>query len=1076
MLKKQGFFFLFSILTAFAFGQKTVWEIGKSDNSASEFALAPSDYGQFLKNDFGWEDRFFALGFSKTEKDFPYVLPGTVDYWGGTSGLAGIRPHELNLLFALKGQVVAGKWQLVIDILDCSPENPPLFKVTVNGRSWKFRLEKGSKGQNALEGSGTQYKEQKLEIPLPPELLRKGGNEIELTSLGGSWLVFDNVQLLGPEDAELVVRNQLFLRNASAADYEINVDGKRYQPLLVDLQYLEGTPNLSVHLDGTEIFSKKVVNGSPIFEVPMDAVTKSQTSAYEIFVDDTVVKRGEVLREPKELVAFSDYIDTKIGTGHSRWMIAPGPWMPFGMVKISPDNQESGWQAGYQPTFENVGAFSHIHEWTMAGLGTLPTNGQLKTKVGTPQDPDSGYRSRVDKATEKAPLGYYSVVLSDYDIKAELTATTRCSFQRFTYPKNRPHSRILIDLKIPAEYDYRIEKAYLEQVSPTKIVGYSRQITSSVWGERHYRKQMVENGDETKAWDDIEQDYTVHFVMEFDRPIKKFGVWADRKETGTGDTILVKDKDRLILEKPEDVVAFVEFDTTEEQVVQTRTGLSYVSIDNAALNLKTEIERPFGWNFEKVRKNQEKVWNNLLKRVRITTKDKKEKIRFYSNMYRAIVSRNIFSDVDGSWIDATEKPQKFKDPNGVALGCDAFWNTFWNLNQFWNLVVPEWSSKWVNSQLAMYDANGWLAKGPAGMEYIPVMVAEHEIALIVGAFQMGIGDFDVEKAFEAVHKMQTTPGESVGHGYAGNRDLEAYLKYKYVPYNKGRFSNTLEYSFDDFAVSQMAKALGKKQVFEQFIDRAYWWKNAMDPKIGFARLRHSDGSWYQDFDPIKTGGNHQYVEGNAWQLSFFVPQDVPALVEMIGEKRFVDRLNEGFKVSSPWRYNAPNELYWDFPVIQGNQQSMHFSYLFNWAKRPWLTQKWSRDIMERYYGFGVSNAYLGDEDQGQMSAWFVMSAMGLFQTDGGTRDTPIYEIGSPLFEKTVIDLGGTYGRGKTFTIEAKNASHLNKYVQSAKLNGKKLMNFWFPASELLRGGKLELVMGEEPNKNWGVDTLPASPR
>ncbi|WP_373517817.1 GH92 family glycosyl hydrolase [Pricia sp.] len=1075
MLKKNLLVLLFSLIGAFTFGQKTIWEIGKSDNSASEFALAPSDYNQFLEKDFGWEDRFFAVGFSKIEKDFPYVLPGAVDYWGGTSGLAGIRPHELNLLFALKGQLEAGKWQLVIDILDCSPETPPLLKVTVNGKSWKFRLNKGN-SEDALKGTGTKYREQKLEVPLAPELLKNGGNEIQLTSLEGSWLVFDQIKLQGPKNAELVIPQKLFLRNTNAADYEVKEDGNRSQPLLVDVQHLEGTPDLSVNLDGKEIFREKVANGAPIFEVCMEAVSENRSSVYEVFVDNMPVKKGEVIRGPKRETSISDYIDTKIGTGHSRWMIAPGPWMPFGMVKISPDNQSKGWQAGYQPTFENVGAFSHIHEWTMAGLGTLPTNGPLKTKVGEPENPDDGYRSRVDKTTEIAPLGYYSVILSDYDIKAELTATTRCSFQRYTYPQKVPHSRILIDLKIPAEYDYRIEKAFLEKVGPNKIVGYSRQITSSVWGERHYRKQMVENGDEPKPWDDIEQDYTVNFVMEFDRPIKKFGIWVAGKDEGPGDTILVEDKDRLTLEKPEDVVAFVEFDTSEEQVVQTRTGLSYVSIENAALNLQKEIVQPFGWDFEKVRKNQENVWNDLLKRIQITTKDRKEKIRFYSNMYRAIVSRNIFSDVDGSWMDATEKLQKFKDPNGVALGCDAFWNTFWNLNQFWNLVVPEWSSKWVNSQLAMYDANGWLAKGPAGMEYIPVMVAEHEIPLIVSAYQMGIRDFDSQKAFEAVHKMQTTQGEAVGHGFAGNRDLEAYLKYKYVPYNKGRFSNTLEYSFDDFAVSQLAKALDKEDAFQQFIDRAYWWKNAIDPEIGFARLRHSDGTWYKDFDPIKTGGNHQYVEGNAWQLSFFVPQDVPALIEMIGEKQFVDRLDEGFKVSSPWRYNAPNELYWDFPVTQGNQQSMDFSYLFNWAKRPWLTQKWSRDIMQRYYGFGISNAYLGDEDQGQMSAWFVMSALGLFQTDGGTRETPIYEIGSPLFEKTVIELGGVYGRGSTFTIEAKNSSYLNKYVQSATLNGKELRNFWFPASELLHGGMLQLVMGPEPNKTWGVENMPSSPR
>ena len=233
-------------------------------------------------------------------------------------------------------------------------------------------------------------------------------------------------------------------------------------------------------------------------------------------------------------------------------------------------------------------------------------------------------------------------------------------------------------------------------------------------------------------------------------------------------------------------------------------------------------------------------------------------------------------------------------------------------------------------------------------------------------------------------------------------------------------------------------------------------------------MKHSDGSWYSDFDPIKTGGNHQYVEGNAWQLTYFVPQDVPALAKMIGESRFTERLNQGFELSSNWRYNAPNEKYWDFPVIQGNQQSMHFAYLFNWVNKPWLTQKWVRDIMDRYYGYGISNAYLGDEDQGQMSSWFVMASLGLFQTDGGTRAEPIYEIASPLFEKVEINLGNKYNRGENFVIEAKNTSFLNQYVQSAKLNGKQLDHFWFPAKELLKGGKLELIMGPEPNKEWGL--------
>ena len=1053
---------------------KIVWQIGKSDNSSKEFALSNGEYNKFLEKDFGWEDRFYVVGNSNEKEDFPFVLPGATDYWGGTSGLAGIRPHEINILFGVKSKPNKGHWKLVIDILDCSPEIPPFFKVTINDKSWKFKLEKGTNAA-ILEGINEDAKEQKIEIPIDFDVIKVGGNKIQITTLEGSWMVFDQIRLEGPENVTLLQPEKAFVRNIKVADYELNENEQEIQPLLVDVQHLKGVSKLKVVIDGATVFQENIEHGRYDFEVPMKAVNQPKTSNYAVFLDGALVEEGKVKRSPQKQNNLVNYVDTKIGTGHSRWMIAPGPWMPFSMVKISPDNQDEGWQAGYQPTFESVGTFSHIHEWTMAGLGTFPTNGPLITAVGSQGEPDSGYRSRVDKNSEKAPLGYYAVFLSDYKIKAELTATTRASFQRYTYPKDVPNSRILVDLKIPSEYAYNITKAHFKKVSDYKIVGYSKQVSPSVWGEQYYRSQMVDDGGKQREWDVISQDYTVNFVMEFDQPIKKFGIWInDSKEEKQDAKIIFEDE--ITVQNPEDIGAFIEFDTHENQVVQTRTGISYVSIENAALNLEKEITQPFGWNFEKVRTEQEKTWNDLFKRVLVTSNDRFEKTRFYSNMYRALVSRNIFSDADGSWMDAEENIQKFKDPNDVALGCDAFWNTFWNLNQFWNLVTPEWSSKWVKSQLAMYDASGWLAKGPAGMEYIPVMVAEHEIPLIVGAYQMGIRDFDAEKAFEAVYKMQTTKGEQVGGGYAGNRDLETYLEHKYVPYNKGRFSNTLEYSFDDFTVSQFAKSLGKTKEYNQFIDRGYWWKNAIDPAIGFARLRHSDGSWYKDFDPISTGGNHQFVEGNAWQLTFFVPQDIPALAKIIGEDEFVKRLDDGFKVSSTWRYNAPNEKYWDFPVIQGNQQSMHFSFLFNWVKKPWLTQKWNRDILSRFYGYGVSNAYLGDEDQGQMSAWFMMSALGLFQTDGGTRSEPIYEIGSPLFKKIEIDLGNQYNRGKTFVIEAKNNSFNNKYVQSAKLNGKELKNFWFLASDLLNGGVLELEMGPEPNVNWGVNEMPDSPK
>jgi len=676
----------------------------------------------------------------------------------------------------------------------------------------------------------------------------------------------------------------------------------------------------------------------------------------------------------------------------------------------------------------------------MTGLGTFPTAGKLQTTVGDQNDPESGYRSRIDKNSEKASIGHYKVDLTDTNITAELTSTTRASFQKYTFHEGKK-GRVMIDLTIPAEYAYQILETEIKKISDFRIEGYSHQISPNTWAGG------------------IDQEYIVHFVIEFDQPIQSYGSWIND---------YIHNDQNLKTQNPEQTGMFVEFDIKKNPIIHLRTGISYVSIENAALNLKKEISDPFQWNFDEVVQNNRLVWNDLLSRITIESNDKREKERFYTNMYRSLASRNIFSDVDGKWRDADEIIQQFKDPNNLALGCDAFWNTFWNLNQFWNLITPEWSSRWVKSQLAMYDTSGWLAKGPAGMEYIPVMVAEHEIPLIVGAYQMGIRDFDVEKAFEAVYKMQTTPAQKVGGGLAGNRDLEVYLEHQYVPYDKGRFSNSLEYSFDDWTVSQFAKSLGKEEIYQTFKKRGYWWKNIIDPETGFARMKDSKGDWVKDFDPFRSGANHHYVEGNAWQLTFFVPQDIPALINKIGLDTFTKRLEWGFEESNQWRFNGPNDQYWDYPVMQGNQQSMHFAFLFNWAGKAWLTQKWSRAIMERYYGYGITNAYLGDEDQGQMSAWFVMNAIGLFQTDGGTNSNPVYEIGSPIFDQIQIDLGNKYGRGSRFTIKTINNSRKNLYIQKATLNGNKLESFKFPVSELLKGGELILEMGPEPNKYGGI--------
>jgi predicted alpha-1,2-mannosidase len=1015
---------------------RTVWRIGAEDVCALEFALTPDRYADFLAEDFGWEDRFYLIGRSQPAKDFPYILPGPRDAWGGSAGGAGVRTQTLNILFGIEKLPAKGDWMLNIGILNANDKHPPLLKITVNDHHTRFAIPSGNGNASATADSCLQ----RIVMTIDPQHLRRGGNEITLTTLEGSWLTFDFISLEAPSKAKLQTPdNEIFVRSVCAADYQTD---SITQPLLVDVEHLEGEPVIEVQLDGKTIFRHAVEQGRYVFEAPMPAVTSQKTGRYRILSARRCIADGHVVRSPQTIISPADYVNTLTGTAHSRWMIAPGPWMPFSMVKLSPDNENAGWQAGYQPSFESIGTFSHIHEWTMAGLGMMPTTGTLKTRIGDQSslvNDSTAYRSQINKRTEKAPIGYYSVQLTDYDILAELTATTRCGFHRYTYPLGA-QARIMLDLKIPAEYNYEILKAEIRQTGSRRVEGFSHQLTRNVWSS------------------DAQQEYTVYFAVDFDHDITRFGGW-------TNDSLTANVPIRAI--HPDRAGCFVEFDLATDSTVQAACGISFVDLEGARRNLKEEITEPFGWKFDSVRSKNVFAWNEILRRITVTTPDRREKQRFYTNLYRSFC-RNIFSDTDGRWTDATEQVRQLTDSDGVALGCDAFWNTFWNLNQVWNLIAPEWSSRWVRSQLAMFDANGWLAKGPAGMEYIPVMVAEHEIPLMVSAWQMGIRDFDVEKMFAAIRKMQTTPAAHIGDGLAGNRDLEPYLRHHFVPAYEGkghawqnrRFSNTLEYSFDDWTVAQLALSLGKTADYKTFSERGQWWRNAIDTVSGYARLRYANSTWAKDFDPFKTGVNDQYVEGNGWQLTFFVPQDIPALADMIGRDRFISRLDSGFRVSEEWRFNAPNEQYGSFPVVHGNQQSMHFAWLFNWVGEPRLTQHWLRSIIDRYYGFDIANACLGDEDQGQMSAWFIMAALGLFQTDGGCRTIPIYEIGSPLFEKTVIDLGGRYGRGTTFTIEAIGTSRKNKYVVAAELNGKPLESFYFPAQELLKGGTLKLTMGK----------------
>lgn len=741
-----------------------------------------------------------------------------------------------------------------------------------------------------------------------------------------------------------------------------------------------------------------------------------------------------------------DYADPLMGTSESRWMLNPGSTLPFGMVQLSPDNQAQNWKAGYEYTIGSIFGFSHIHAWTMAGLSVMPTNGILNPYIYPNADAPistgrtAGHRSRIDKTTEEAEPGYYSVNLVDFNIKTELTSTTRCGFFRFTFPETN-EGHVLFNLLFPQEYKTEVLDAKITRVSDTEIEGYSQQTSAGF------------------------NDYTVHFVVRFNKPFKAFGGWVEKN---------IRENISEI-EGKGDVGAYVDFETNQDEQVLMQTAISLVSIEQARLNLQKELVEPFGWNFDAVRESAKEIWNNLLGKIEVEGGSETDKKKFYTNLYRSYVARAIWSDVNGKYRDPCENIRQLENPESPMYGCDAFWNTFWNLNQLWTLVNPDIASKWIKSLLQMYDDGGWLAKGPAGIEYSSIMVASHAIPLIVSAYQKGIRDYDVEKAWEAILHQQTVPGHDYECGGAvGNMQLEPYMKLGYVPTESVYVSNTLEYAYDDWCVSQFAKALNKSEEYEIFLKRAHYYQNMFDSETKFMRPKHENGSWREVFDPLSSPRN-EFVEGNSWQYTFFVPHDIKGLIKLIGKEDFNNRLNQGFENSVKADFNAIGDRFGAHYINHGNQPNMQAAYLFNYSGKPWLTQKWVRAIMKRYYGSTPIHGWLGDEDEGQMGAWFVMSAMGLFQTNGGASEKPFYEIGSPLFEKVTIHLDPTYYPGKTFTIKANNTSDKNRYIQAATLNGEKLSKPWFFHDELVNGGELIFIMGDKPNKDWGSGADDAPP-
>jgi predicted alpha-1,2-mannosidase len=628
-----------------------------------------------------------------------------------------------------------------------------------------------------------------------------------------------------------------------------------------------------------------------------------------------------------------DYVDVFIGTSNSRWMLGPHATMPFGMVQLGPDNQDKGWMSGYEYAISSVSGFSHLHAWTMGGLRLMPTTTDLVVEdrpVTAPYKGHyAGYHSRVIKESEKAFPGYYSVFLYDHEVLAEMTSTTRCGFQKYTFPQ-KDESRILVDLLFPMEYAVTLNDAKITKVSNTQIEGYADCVTA--------------------GWN----DYKLHFVLEFDKPFNAMHGWNEGKDSENINSISGKN----------DIGVYVTYKTKKGETISVKSGISLVSIEQAKLNLDTEINEPFGWDFDAVVKNARDTWNKLLGRIIVEGGTEENRTKFYTNLYRGFAAKQTWSDVNGKYVDPCENVQQL--PAGVAVyGGDAFWNSYWNLNGMLSIISPEISNNWVITQMQLFEKTGWTGKGPTGLEYSGIMEGSHEMAQMLSAYQKGIYKGNPDQLYAAMKKNVTVEGKlhecngnikmkawdyPVKYGTVGNPGLNDYIKYGYMPMDKEFTNKTLDYSFDDWCVAQMAKAIGNKKDYKYFLNRSQNYRNSFHPTLKFIVPKDSQGNWKENFSPFD---NYNLVEGNSWQYTLYVPHDISGIVDIIGKDLFNERLETGFEKSKQHKYAAhaldrsggrKSEYY----VNHGNQINMQAAWLFNYSGKPWLTQKYSRSILDTY--------------------------------------------------------------------------------------------------------------------------------
>jgi len=736
------------------------------------------------------------------------------------------------------------------------------------------------------------------------------------------------------------------------------------------------------------------------------------------------------------------YVNPMIGTakmGHTY----PGATAPFGMVQLSPDTDTIPYAidgkytgdvykycAGYQYDDPTIVGFSHTH---FSGTGhsdlgdflIMPTVGKLQLNPGTANSPDSGYRSRFSHDQEMAEAGYYRVKLEDDDILAELTATTRVGVHQYTFPETKD-AHIIFDMMHGIyNYNEKTTWAFIRMENDTLVTGYKS----------------------TNGW---ARTRTVYFAMAFSKPVKSYGFKSYEKHPYHGFWGRFDQQNNFPEAANEKIRAHFDFKMEAGEKLQIKVALSSVSMEGALNNMQAEAQ---GWGFEQIKSQSQQAWKEELKKVEVEALNEGEMTNFYTGMYHAFLGPTVYMDVDGQYKGLDQNvhsAEGFTNYTSFSL-----WDTYRALHPFFNIVQPSRNQDMIQSMLAhqQQSVHHMLPIWSHHANENWCMIGYHSVPVIADAVIKGNADFDVEQALKAcIQTANTRYFDGIGE----------YIDRGYVPEDMSRasVSKTLEYAYDDWCIAQMARRLGKDDVHEEFIKRSESYKNVYDPKTGFMRPKLSDGKWVEPFDPLDTQWKG-FIEGNSWNYSLYVPHDPASMISLMGGRdRFSQHLDSLFSMELPDRYFEHTEDISRDGIIgnyvHGNEPSHHVVYLYNWTNDSWKVQDKVRMILKAMYKPEV-NGLGGNDDFGQMSAWYLFSSLGFYPVAPGADH---YALGSPAIKQATIHL--EYGRD--FTIVAKNQSDKNVYVKKVLLNGEELEGNFLTHEAIVNGGELVFYMSGKPEK------------